>query len=310
VEPDFALARLTRNSKGLLEMMPNLSNPGNTFGFWSSESFTLKKPADKNDANMATAYVEYSYSAVQSGHKRPTIRVRLNRTDYQESALYLYDGRNFSSNGGSGEITCKFDTNALDADQSYILSVDFISLDEPADPNFTITISDAYIVRYEEIPPSDFIIDGVWMEDDEDAKAWINGYLVKLAEYCYDASYNDEIAAVIAIVNEYWREYDVYVWADDDLFWLNESDTFQVAVAGQFAVYLEQDGDVKAWNPFTDELLKLVSDGFRISSGGDEALMIWDMDDNLYVWIPGDGLYKVDENDIWYLCDTTTVPIQ
>jgi len=42
---------------------------------------------------------------------------------------------------------------------------------------------------------------------------------------------------------------------------------------------------------------------------GDDSLLIWDLDNDLYVRIPEEGLYKVDENDIWFLCSTTTTPI-
>lgn len=306
---EFAPARFSRNTSGHLETKPNLSEPDRCYGFWSSPNFTIVKPKEINDANSATAYVEYSYTAVSSGIRIPTIRARFNRTDFRDAAIYLFDGKNIDPGGGTGVITCKFDTNRLLSDQSYFLSVDFISFDGPVDPNYTFTITKANVVTEDYPAPPEFIIDGVWIETDEDAKAWINGYKIELLSWCYDAGYNDQIAVMIKIVNEYGNQYDVYVWANDILTLLNTTDTYQVAVAGRWACYLEQDGDVKVWNPFTDELLHIKNDGYRIASGGDDSLLIWDWDDDLYLWLPGEGLYKVDEDDIWFLCDTSSAPI-
>jgi len=152
-------------------------------------------------------------------------------------------------------------------------------------------------------------VQGVWVEDDRDAKAWINGYRIKLDEDCYDTAFNNNIAAVVVIINSYWDEYDLNVWTNDNYFWLNANDTYQTAVAGNCVAYLEQDCDVKVWKRETDELIKIKDDGYRISSGGGDTLLIWDTDDDLYIWHPTAGLYKVDKDDIWFLCNTTTSPV-
>jgi|GEM_PF-640377 len=307
--PDFEEPRFSRNTLGQLEMRPNLSVPHNTYGFWSSPEFTVLKPDQYNNDNSVTIYVEFSYTGVPLGYRMPSLRARYNRSDFLDAGLYLYDGENMDPNGGTGEITCKLDTNLLTQDASYFVSVDFIAFDAPIDPDFTLTITKVYLMGVYKTAPPDFIIDGVWVETDEDAKAWINGYKVTLLSWCYDAAYNDRMAAMIYIYNESRNQYDVYVWSDDVLTWLNADDTYQVAVAGNYVAYLEQDGDVKVWNPATDELTRIKTDGFRISSGGDEALMIWDLDNDLYIWLPQEGLYKVDEDDIWFLCDTSSVPV-
>ncbi len=308
-EPDFALPQFSRNEKGHLQTKPNPQHPDNTFGFWSSPSFTIEKPSGFHDANSLTAYVEYTYTGVSGGCKIPSARLRFNRTDFQECLLYLLDGRNLHPGGGSGTLTCKFDTNILTADAAYILSVDFISLASPVDPNFTLSVTRAYLIKYEEPTPSDYVVQGVWVEDDRDAKAWINGYRIKLDEDCYDTAFNNNIAAVVVIINSYWDEYDLNVWTNDNYFWLNANDTYQTAVAGNCVAYLEQDCDVKVWKRETDELIKIKDDGYRISSGGGDTLLIWDTDDDLYIWHPTAGLYKVDKDDIWFLCNTTTSPV-
>ena len=309
VENSFAPPRFNRNSQGYLEMWPNLDQPDNTFGFWSSPFFIIAKPDETHEANAVTAYVDFSYTSIAGGHHIPSVRIRLNRDDFQEAAVYIYDGNNLDSGGGSGVLRLKFDTNTLESDRSYMLSVDLVSFDSPADPNFKLTITRAYLVGIEFPAPPDFIIDGVWGETDYDAKAWINGYKIKISEDTYDVAYNDQIAAMVIIIDSYWNDYDIWVWVDDEVYWLNENDTFQVAVAGDFVAYLEQDGDVKVWNPFTDELLKIKDNGYRLSSAGDEAFLLWDQDDDLLVWLPESGLYEVDDDDIWYLCDTSTPPV-
>ncbi|MBN1901858.1 hypothetical protein JW926_11100 [Candidatus Sumerlaeota bacterium] len=306
---EFPPPRFSRNESHHLETKPNLTEPNWCYGFWSSPNFTISKPKEINNANSLTAYVEYSYTAVGGGVRIPSIRARFNRADFRDAAVYLYDGRNLDPDGGTGVITCKFDTNSLSSDQLYFLSVDFISFDAPVDPNYAFTITKAYVVIEEYPAPPEFIIDGLWVEDDYDVKAWINGYRIELMTWCYDAAYNDEIAVMIKIISEYWGEYDVYVWADDKLTLLNSTDTYQVAAAGRWACYLEQDGDVKAWNPFTDEFLTITDEAYRISSGGGGSLMIWDWDDELFVWIPGIGLHNVDDYDIWFLCDTTSATV-
>jgi hypothetical protein len=306
---EFPPARFSRTTTGNLETKPSLAEPDRCYGFWSSPNFTIVKPKEINNANSVTAYVEYSHTPVGTAFRIPTIRTRFNRADFLDAAIYLYDGRNLNPDGGTGVITCKFDPNSLPSDQPYFLSVDFISFDQPVDPSYTFTITKAYVVSEEYPAPPEFIIDGVWVETDEDAKAWINGYKIDLLTWCYDAAYNDQITVMIKIINEFRNEYDVYVWANDTLTLLNTTDTYQVAAAGRWACYLERDGDVKVWNPFTDELLHIKNNGYRIAGGGDDALLIWDWDDDLYVWISEEGLYKVEEDDIWFLCDTASTPV-
>lgn len=305
----FALPRFSRTTEGYLQFKGSKVEPDNTFGFWQSEEFTIPKPADKSDSNALIARVEYSYSGVGAGKRLPTLRLRFNRTDFQDYAMYLYDGWNLDPAGGSGVITCKYDTNRLQTDRKYTLSLDYIYFTTEADPEATVTIQKASLI--ETGPPAlpDFLVDGVWVEDDSDAKAWINGYRVALTGDCYDACYNDEIAAMIVTYSSSQGLYDFYVWANDKITWVNKNDTYQIAVAGHYVAYLENDGDVKVWNPFTDDFQTIKSNGYRISSSGGDALMIWDSGDDLYVWVPGEGMKEVDDNDIWFLCTSASVPI-
>ena len=63
------------------------------------------------------------------------------------------------------------------------------------------------------------------------------------------------------------------------------------------------------WDRQTDDLIKIKNDGYRISSGGGDTILIWDTDNDLYIWHPTAGLYKVDDGDIGFLCDSATPPV-
>ena len=305
----FAAPRFQRSPEGYLEMLPDHTQPHNTFGFWSSPSFTLVQPSEAGDANSITAYIEYSYTATSPGYSAPTIRVRFNRTDFRESSLYQYDGDNLNPAGAQDIISCKFDTNMLLENETFFVSVDLVALEENIDPDFKFTIKNACLMGIEEPAPLQYPIDGLWLEDDSDAKIWTVGSRLGITENCYDGAWSERMAATVKIISDYQNIYDLYIWFEGSSYWLNESDTFQTSVPGIYAAYLEQDGDVKVWSPYKDELIKIKNDGIRISSGGDDALLIWDEDNDLYVWHPDIGLYRVDDDDIWYLCDSTSAPI-
>ena len=306
----FAPPRFNKNASNQLEMRPNMAHPSNTYGFWQSPSFPIKKPSGASDLNSVTCYVDYMYSAVKSGHRIPTFRLRVNRTDFMDAAVYQLDGRMLKSYGGKGTMTLKFDNNILTADTNYYLSMDMIYFDAPADPDFTFVITKAYVFRVDEPQPSDYIINGLWGTNDEKAFADINGYIVKLLkDDFYSGAYNDQIAALIETENAFRREYSLHVWCNDVKYFVNEDDTYQTAVCGRYVAYLEQDGDLKIWSPFNPNAATktIMDDVVRIASGGADSLTIWDDRDNIYIWNSVDGLYKTTKDSIWFLCDSTSL---
>lgn len=306
----FAPPRFNKNAYNQLEMRPNIAQPSNTYGFWQSPAFSIKKPSSVSDLNSVTCYVDYMYSAVKSGYRIPTFRLRVNRTDFMDAAVYQLDGRMLNSFGGRGTMTLKFDNNILAADTNYYLSMDMIYFDAPADADFTFVITKAYVFRIDEPQPSEYIINGLWATKDEEAFADINGYILKLIkDDFYSGAYNDQIAALIEIENAYRREYSLHVWCNDVKYFINEDDTYQTAVCGRYVAYLEQDGDLKVWSPFNPNAatVKIMEDVDRIASGGADSLTIWDDHDNIYIWNSIDGLYKTTDDDIWFLCDSTSL---
>ncbi len=308
---EFAAPDLARTTKGYLGMKPNALLPGNTFGFWASPQFTIAKPGVVSEFNSVNAYVAYNHTGVPAGYKTPTFRIRLNSADNLMASTAQFDGNHIGSAAGSGVLTCRFDLNLLNADRAFTLSVDIISLESSAFFNYALEVTGVYLIRAEApSSSSNYEVEGVWQEDDYELKASINGAIITLLDDddCYHAAWNDKMVVSIMIYNAWQREYDTYVWADNKSYLLNEEDTFMVCAAGDYAVYLEQDGDVKAWSPFTNTFADIFNnDAMRISSGGGNWLMIWDEDENLYIWHPAEGLFKVDEDDIRAICNTTSL---
>lgn len=312
----FAPPYFSRTGDGRLIMKPNESQPANTFGFWQSPSFTIVKPESYSDYNTAKLIVEMSYSAIPSGYTMPSLRLRINRSDDRKVAFFLLDGRALKPEGGQYTATCTYNLNDMtQTEEDYTASIDMIALGGTVDPETVFLISKVYLVRTDAAETSDYLVEGAWVEDDNDLKAWINDQRVHVnadQRDVYDAAYNDHILSYIVIYSSFQEEFDLWTWVENERIFVNEGDTFQTCVAGDYIVYLEVDGDVKVWNAMTGgDIVRIKDNGYRISSGGDDSVLIWDQDDDLYVWHPDfQGVYRIDDSDILALCKSASIPLQ